>query len=75
MVFTFILTDMPNLKDLNLNSNKLVSLPDEICKCRQLVTLSLGENFLKELPSTLEQCREMMRLDIDKNNFEGEYFF
>ena len=40
---------MTDLKELNLNSNKISSIPDEITKLVHLAQLDLGNNLLENV--------------------------
>ncbi|KAL8560611.1 hypothetical protein ACOMHN_062576 [Nucella lapillus] len=58
-----------NLKDLDLSTNQLTALPEEVGLCAQMETLSVVTNRLSCLPDSLANCKRLGRLDISHNHF------
>lgn len=57
----------PNLQEINISQNNLVSLPDFICNLNNLEEIRMSANFLRELPSCLPQLSNLKRLDMSGN--------
>lgn len=55
------------LKDLNLTSNSLRTLPNEISLMHSLEVLDVSSNLLVRLPETLSACSKLRRLSAAKN--------
>ena len=51
------------LKELNLNSNKISSIPDEITQLQHLVQLDIGNNLIENVQS-LEIFSQMPVFDL-----------
>lgn len=58
---------MTKLEYLNLGSNKLSNLPDEIFQLISLQYLSLSENLIIKLPFSLSNLRHLEVLDLEDN--------
>ena len=58
----------PNLLELNLSSNNLSIIPENICKIPKLCKLSLSKNNLKELPLSISKMKNLEYLDVSGNN-------
>jgi internalin A len=52
---------------LDLEGNKLESLPPEIGKLSALTTLKVGGNVLQSLPSELRLLRQLTLIDFENN--------
>lgn len=57
------------LKELNLNSNELTTLPLTIGNLHQLQYLNISHNKLLTLPSEIGQCQALKYLYIHNNHF------
>ncbi|KAI6191426.1 hypothetical protein M3Y97_00226900 [Aphelenchoides bicaudatus] len=55
------------LEELNLNVNKIESLPPEFFRCIKLKKLDVSENKLKELPPEIGYLQCLMDLNISNN--------
>jgi Leucine-rich repeat (LRR) protein len=62
---------MTRLLELNLGSNKLEALPEDIGRMTRLVILNVSDNRLKDLPLSLGMCGGLGRLgsgiNLDRN--------
>ena len=57
------------MHDVNLRSNKIAEIPDEVGALKQLNTLSLAHNCLeRRLPEHLGLLTRLTDLDISSNN-------
>jgi hypothetical protein len=61
------LSECKKLYRLNLASNKLTYLPQEIGLLKELKWLNLNENQLKELPSSMASLVNLVKLGVVKN--------
>ncbi|MFN4146978.1 MAG: leucine-rich repeat domain-containing protein [Runella sp.] len=59
------------LKDLNLYSCELKSLPDGIAKLRRLEVLDLYYNQLPKLPTSLKRMKRLQQLALSHNQFNS----
>jgi tetratricopeptide (TPR) repeat protein len=59
-----------NMKELNLNFNRLSYLPEEISKFKNLTSLNLNNNQLSALPSTIGQLNKLEYLSLIYNNLQ-----
>ena len=55
---------IPNLVELDLRSNALVDLPDELAELRSLKVVRLNYNKLEHLPKVLTRLKRMTRLEM-----------
>ena len=55
------------LRSLFMNSNLLVALPAEICRCQTLQDLRVSNNQLASLPAALGTLDTLTRLDLQGN--------
>jgi Leucine-rich repeat (LRR) protein len=53
-----------NLKILNLNGNRMNTLPKELFELEQLVELDLGSNKLKALPPEIAKLKNLKKLNV-----------
>lgn len=60
-----------NLLTLDLNSNLLIKIPDEICKLNNLKELNLNYNKLNEIPHKLSALNELNKLYLNYNELEN----
>lgn len=60
---------LQSLKSLNLSSNNLRHLPEEVCQCRFLVNLTLDFNKLNWLPASIANLRQLQTLSLVSNVF------
>lgn len=56
--------DLPNLKQINLNEQKIKVIPDEIQKAQKLEVLNLLDNDIKEIPESICKCQNLKELRI-----------
>lgn len=68
------LGELTQLETLELQNNKITSLPDEIRQSVSLRSLNISENKIKNLPVELFVSVPLLELIANKNAFEG-YFF
>lgn len=57
----------PNVSILDLHSNKLAELPEDICELRHLKTLKVSNNDLADLNPRLALLKELVRINIEGN--------
>ncbi|KAF2133448.1 L domain-like protein [Dothidotthia symphoricarpi CBS 119687] len=69
-----VLGNMSQLEVLELQNNKLTSLPAEIRQLTHLRTLNVAENQLETVPMDLFTATPLTELFASKNRFSG-YFF
>src|SRR5271156_976865 len=63
-------TALENIQILDLEGNRVTSIPHEISKIRHLRILLLGDNSLQDLPwQALETLDDLYQLDISTNKF------
>lgn len=60
-----------NMVELNLGTNSISKLPDDIQCLQQLEILILSNNLLKKIPSTIGNLRKLRVLDLEENRLEG----
>lgn len=56
-----------SIKQLDLDHNELVSLPDSISNIHSLKTLSVGDNRLISLPNTIGRLSQLTYLNVTRN--------
>ena len=61
------LADLPNLRRLDLSTNRLVELPAELWELAQLEVVDLGSNRLRELDREIGQLMALRVLDLSEN--------
>ena len=59
-----------NLVYLNLNNNKIDSIPPRIGELKQLRVLQVAHNKLKHLPAEIGQCDSMRSLILNQNRID-----
>ena len=60
-----------SLTELNLSTNQLKVLPDDIDKLVNLEVLILSNNQLKRLPSQIGNLKKLRELDMEENQLDG----
>lgn len=60
-----------NMVELNLGTNSISKLPDDIQCLQQLEILILSNNLLKKIPTTIGNLRKLRVLDLEENRLEG----
>ncbi|WPK24186.1 hypothetical protein PUMCH_001450 [Australozyma saopauloensis] len=61
---------IPNIENLVLDKNHIVTLPDEIGKLKKLSHLSVYNNNIQNLPALIGQLSALQYLDLHLNNIE-----
>ncbi|MCI2230460.1 TIR domain-containing protein [Polaribacter sp. MSW13] len=61
---------MKKLKVLNVNRNKIKSLPKQIQQLENLKILLIANNEISNLPSTFSNLRNLKELNLSHNNFK-----
>ena len=56
--------------ELNLGTNQLTVIPDDIQYLQKLEVLILSNNLLKKLPSTIGNLQNLTVLDLEENKLE-----
>lgn len=64
----FLVSRIPNVESLILDSNVLSSLPSEICNLSKLVFFSASRNNLDALPNNFSRLANLQYLDLHSNN-------
>ncbi|HEX4840258.1 MAG TPA: NEL-type E3 ubiquitin ligase domain-containing protein, partial [Rhabdochlamydiaceae bacterium] len=62
-----LVSQCPNLEELNLSSNEITALPEAAQLPTALKKLDLSKNKLASFPSPVSQCRDLKELDISSN--------
>ncbi|CAD5115305.1 DgyrCDS4293 [Dimorphilus gyrociliatus] len=65
------LTDLSNLKLLNVNSNELEKLPTSICNLSRLNSLDISNNKLSILPENIGNLKRLKQLLCSKNRLQN----
>uniref|UniRef100_A0A183BFA6 Leucine rich repeats and death domain containing 1 n=1 Tax=Echinostoma caproni TaxID=27848 RepID=A0A183BFA6_9TREM len=55
---------------LNLGTNQLTKLPDDVEHLTNLEVLILSNNQLKRIPSTIQELRKLQVLDLEENHLD-----
>lgn len=75
IVITFVFfTDIgtwANMVELNLGTNQLTKIPDDIQLLQSLEVLILSNNSLKRLPQTIGNLRKLRVLDLEENKLDS----
>lgn len=58
--------NLTNLKEINLASNDIEYLPDEIGRLTNLIGLNLEYNPIEHLPDSIQYLKKLEVLDIDE---------
>ncbi|XP_043544033.1 leucine-rich repeat-containing protein 69 isoform X3 [Chiloscyllium plagiosum] len=66
-----VLECLENLTFLNLNKNKLTTLPEEICRLAQLKYLTVNNNQLESVPSKLCLLQHLCELHLAHNKLKS----
>lgn len=62
---------LTKLKSLSLDSNKLPSLPAEVCTLKELTSLSVAHNQLAALPEALGALSKLKTLQVSHNSLKS----
>ena len=66
-------TALKELQILDLEGNKISSLPETFDKLRRMRILLFGDNHLESVPwKSLEHFRDLFELDVSSNNLSGD---
>lgn len=71
MTTTADIHNFPNLRWVNMSSNNLKEVNEDLCKCRNLVEIDLAFNNLRN-PKSIMQLADLpylRRLDLSQNDF------
>ncbi|KRY57589.1 Leucine-rich repeat protein soc-2 [Trichinella britovi] len=60
-----------SLVELNLSTNQLRLLPDDIDKLQNLEILIMSNNYIKRLPSSIGNLKKLRELDLEENELES----
>ncbi|XP_064616139.1 E3 ubiquitin-protein ligase LRSAM1-like isoform X2 [Liolophura sinensis] len=63
--------DLVTIRVLDLHSNELSSLPDEICMLQNLQVLNVEKNKLTKLPNNLEGLQSLQNLNVRSNKIRA----
>ncbi|XP_076825385.1 leucine-rich repeat-containing protein 40-like [Clavelina lepadiformis] len=63
--------DQVELTKLNLSSNQITSLSDELSNFQSLIVLDVHDNKLASLPSNLADLPNLKRFDVSHNNLQS----
>ncbi|MHA1522423.1 MAG: leucine-rich repeat domain-containing protein [Promethearchaeota archaeon] len=61
------IVQLSNLRDLNLESNHIFTIPEYICKLSKLKVLHLSNNEITALPNNIGALTKLEGLFIDRN--------
>ncbi len=61
------LTELIELRSLDLNGNLLTTLPESLEKLTQLQELNLSHNRLTTIPTSIRKLKHLQRLDLESN--------
>jgi len=65
-----VLTRQGNIKELNLDSNKLKEIPSSIGSIKSLQKLSLKKNDLEDIPEEIFELKNLTELDLGINKLK-----
>lgn len=65
--FTGWMSVSSNIETLNLQSNKIEAVPDELFKCVKITSLDLSHNRLKTLQEAIGKLSSLTFLDLSRN--------
>ncbi|XP_003379446.1 putative leucine Rich repeat-containing domain protein [Trichinella spiralis] len=60
-----------SLVELNLSTNQLRLLPDDIDKLQNLEILIMSNNYIKRLPLSIGNLKKLRELDLEENELES----
>lgn len=58
---------LPNLLDLDISTNLILDIPEEIGLCTKMLNLSLHRNQIRHIPESITNMTQLNRLDISNN--------
>ncbi|XP_046562629.1 LOW QUALITY PROTEIN: uncharacterized protein LOC124271531 [Haliotis rubra] len=58
---------LPNLHDLDISTNQIQEIPEEIGLCTKMLNLSMHRNQICDIPESIANMTELNRLDISNN--------
>ncbi|XP_067667740.1 uncharacterized protein [Haliotis asinina] len=58
---------LPNLLDLDISTNQIQEIPEEIGLCTKMLNLSMHRNQICDIPESITNMTELNRLDISNN--------
>ena len=64
-----ILSNLENVKELNLTRNQLQQIPEELALMKKLTKLDLSNNLLEELPKSIQNMTKLKDIVISGNKF------
>lgn len=66
-----LLTQLTQLKSLDLSDNQISSIPDSIAQLSQLRDLSLGDNQISSIPDSIGQLSQLQDLSLRGNKISS----
>jgi len=69
--FPRVVLQLKNLQTLDLDANKIDSLPPELAQLQNLTTLTLWNTCLTEFPRVVLQLKNLQALDLGVNNIDS----
>ena len=64
---------VPGYSELNVRSNRLSDLPEELSLMTSLVTLNMAANMFKRIPEVLRSISSLTHLSAENNCISGTY--
>ena len=68
-----ILPGFETLSGLNIQANKVATLPEEIKNMSELRSIDISSNNIEEFPAHLCHCPSLEKLNLKENKIKGNY--